>query len=331
MQRTGWIYLSLAVALLTILAVPIYLYNQPLGPSLDLDQPQAAVVASVGGVKTQLSSPLEQSSDETCGASGRVNILFLGQNLSETYQRGADAIRLIFVNYDTPSIASLSLPPELLVNTAKLEEVERTTLTMAFWLGKQPPPQGQPAALKQATEVIAQALLDDFGFTAEKYMTMNQGVFGQMIETLGGITVEVGVPVAASGEMGPFITGEQEMDSQTVLDYVRITGPGDLFDMEQARFTRQEEVVDGIYNALLDPDNILQLPSLIGDFYNLLVTDLQPKELRSLYCMLTEEKVIFRNETITSDMILSTSRGGEMRPDAAAISALVNGLASWTP
>jgi len=331
MQKTGWIYLSLAVALLTIIAVPMYLYNQPLGPSLDLDQSQAAVVASSGEGKMQLSSPLELSSDETCSASGRVNILFLGQNLSETHQRGADAIRLMFVNYDTPSIASLSLPPELLVNTTKLEDVERTTLTLAFWLGKQTPPQGQPAALKQATEVVAQALLDDFGFTAEKYVTINQRVFGQMIETLGGITVYVGAPVAASGEMGPFIAGEQEMDSQTVLDYVRITGPGDPLGVEQARFTRQDEVVDGVYNALLNPGNIIKLPSLIGEFYNLLITDLQPKELRSLYCMLSEEKVIFWNETITSDMILSISRGGEMNPDAAAISAMVDDLASWIP
>ena len=226
---------------------------------------------------------------------------------------------------------NLSLPPDLLVNTAGLDEIDQTTLTLAFWHGKQPPPQGEPAALKQATEVVAQALLDDFDFTTENYMTMNQPAFGQMIETQGGVQVDVGSPVNASGNMGPFEPGLQLMDSATTLDYVRIMQPGEQVSAELARFNRQNEVVQGIYDGLLDPENILKQPSLVGDFYHLLVTDLQPKELRSLYCMLTEQEVAVRYEEVTGDMITGSGPDKVLYPDVGAISALIDELENWTP
>jgi hypothetical protein len=82
---------------------------------------------------------------------------------------------------------------------------------------------------------------------------------------------------------------------------------------------------------LLDPENVLKLPSLVGDFYHLLVTDLQPKELRSLHCMLTENEVDIRYEEVNGDMITGIGPDGAMYSDVVAISELIEELENWTP
>jgi anionic cell wall polymer biosynthesis LytR-Cps2A-Psr (LCP) family protein len=339
MKSRHWIYLGLFVALITIIAVPIYFYNQPLGPSLVLKPPPAAAASSAGEPAKQQPAKNEdpavesQTSKGACGGSGRVNILYLGQNLPETPLRGADSNRLMFVNYDAPSVAILSMPADILVKTAELEDFETTTLTLAFWYGKQPPPQGEPAALRRATQVVAQALLDTFEYNTEKYMTMNQLAFGEMIDTLGGVWVDVEFYVDGSPEGYPiYEPGLQLMDGEDALDYVRILQPAPQLPPEWARFNRQNEVVHGIYDAILNPENVLKLPSLIGDFYHLLVTDLKPKELRSLHCMLTEEDVDFRYVEVTADELLNYTPGDDvMVPIIDDIKALILELETWIP
>jgi anionic cell wall polymer biosynthesis LytR-Cps2A-Psr (LCP) family protein len=338
MKSRHWIYLALFVALITIIAVPIYFYNQSLGPSLVLKTPPAAAASSAGEPAKQQPARNEQSAAESqtsagaCGGSGRVNILSLGQNLPETPFRGADSNRLMFVNYEAPSVAILSMPADILVKTVELEEFETTTLTLAFWYGKQPPPQGEPAALRRATQVVAQALLDTFEYNTEKYMTMNQPVFSEMIDTLGGVWVDVEFYVDGTpGGYPIYEPGLQLMDGEDALDYVRILQPAPQLPPEWARFNRQNEVVHGIYDAILNPENVLKLPSLIGDFYHLLVTDLKPKELQSFYCMLTEGGVDVRYEEVTEGMITGIAPDGGMFPDIEAITQLIVELENWTP
>ena len=89
--------------------------------------------------------------------------------------------------------------------------------------------------------------------------------------------------------------------------------------------------MQGIYNYLLDPENMLKLPSLIGDFYHLLVTDLQPKELRSLYCMLTEQEVTVRYEEVTEGMITGIGQDKVLYSDYEVLTTLIDELENWIP
>jgi anionic cell wall polymer biosynthesis LytR-Cps2A-Psr (LCP) family protein len=179
--------------------------------------------------------------------------------------------------------------------------------------------------------VVAQALQDDFGFNTDQYMTMNQPVFGEMIGSLDGIKVDAGAPVGCYGDMGPFEQGLQEMESQAALDYEGILEPGPPASAEVARFNGQNEVVQGNYDGLLDPENMLKLPSLVGDFYHLLVTDLQPKELRSLSCMLTEQEATIRPKEVTGEKIAGTEPATASVPDTEVISAPIDELEAWNP
>lgn len=334
MIRTRWIYLALVIALITLITVPIYLYNRPLGPPLQLEPPPAEAAAPAAQpARAQLDDQDDPDQDGGtsqghCGGSGVVNILYLGQNLPETHLRGADAIRLMFVNYDAPRVGNISMPPDVLAYPTD-PVTDETTLTQAFWLGKQPPPKGEPAALRQATEDVAQALLDSYSYETGLYMTMNQPVFGDMIDTLGFIWVDVQYPAENTLGDEDFIPGLQKMDGDRALDYVRILSPARRLPPEWARFNRQQEVATGIFNAIQEPENLPKLPALVGQFYNLFVTDLKPKELRSLYCMLTEEIVDFRYEEVTADMIEDTGPGGVMYPDVDAVKDLIEEMETW--
>jgi anionic cell wall polymer biosynthesis LytR-Cps2A-Psr (LCP) family protein len=338
MKSRYWIILGLAVALITLFAVPLYLYNRPLGPPLQLEQPAAAAARDPSqldqGQPLQLEKPAAQgqSTDSYCDGSGLVNMLYLGQNLPETPNRGADAIRLMFVNYDTPAVGVIALPPDLLVDVKDIPAIDPNTLTYAFWYQIQPPPAGPPAAVRKATEVVAQSLLDTFAYTTEKYMTMNQPVFGDMVDTLG--TIEVYVQNDAANQFDPshpFVGGTTEdMDGDRTLDYVRILVPSPGSPPEWARFLRQNAVLDGIYTAMLLPENWLKLPDLINDFYHLLVTDLKPKELRGLYCMLDTVEPANIKVVELPEWMVSANDHGVLYPDIPAVKALIAAMQEWT-
>jgi LCP family protein required for cell wall assembly len=355
MKSKRWITCGVLVIIVVLLAVtlPVYLYNRPLGPSLALNQPafaaeskdtasikqqpiQKQTVQATGttqvqpvqatSVSTSDTSGATDNKKGTCGGEGTVNLLLLGESLKASAPRGADAIRLVVVDFDQPAVRILAMPPDLLVKTSLLKDIKATTLTKAYWHGKQPPPNGEPAAVRNATRVVAQALLDNFGFQTEKYLTLKEEVFVNMVNTLGGVEVDVPERVDGSPEgYGVYEAGSQVMNGKRTLDYVRMLQPAGHAPNEWERFARQNQVIYGIQAAILKPENWLKIPSLINDFYHFLYTDLSPKELVSLNCMI---KTVGDNVTVlevTPEMV-TIGADGVMRPDEKAIRQLIDDL-----
>jgi LCP family protein required for cell wall assembly len=354
MKSTRWITCGVLAFIVVLLAValPVYLYNQPLGPSLALNKPAFAAEgntpsaveqpvqdqtvqatsttqaqpAQATSVSTSVASGTTVNKKGTCSGEGTVNLLLLGESLKASAPHGADAIRLVVVDYDQPAVRILAMPPELLVKTSLLKDIKSTTLTRAYWYGKQPPPNGEPAAVRNATRVVAQALLDNFGYQTEKYLTLKEEVFVKMVNTLGGVEVDVPVRVDGTPEgYGIYEAGNQVMNGKRALDYVRMLQPAGQAPNEWDRFSRQNQVIYGIQAAILKPQNWLKIPSLINDFYHFLYTDLSPKDLVSLNCMI---KTVGDNVTVlevTPEMV-TIGPGGVMRPDEKAIRKLIDEL-----
>jgi anionic cell wall polymer biosynthesis LytR-Cps2A-Psr (LCP) family protein len=258
-----------------------------------------------------------------CGHKGKVNMLMLGMNLPEGGLQGANAIRLVVVDYDQPSVRILALPPNLWVKTTTLKDVDATLLTMAFAYGQVPPPLGNPTAVRNATQVVAQALLDNFGYNTEKYLTLNQAQFKNLVDTLDG--VEVNVLEYADGTpegFGIYEPGLQSMNGQRALEYIRLEQTAGQPPNEWSRLSRQNQVIKGIQNDLLKPENWIQIPGLINDFYRLLVTNLSPKELLDLNCMIAEVGGNITVLEVTPEMVIDPS-DAVLIPDEAAIRALI--------
>jgi anionic cell wall polymer biosynthesis LytR-Cps2A-Psr (LCP) family protein len=354
MGRKRWVTCgSLALILvLLMVAIPAFLYFRPLGPSLTLHPPAYAaeendvLAANQPSVQVQPAKTMENvqiqsaqaSSTSTpmaseatiqkgmCGGAGKTNLLLLGESLPASAPHGADAIRLVVVDYDQPTVRILTMPPELLVRTSLLENVKGATLTKAYWYGKQPPSNGEPAAVRNATRVVAQALLDNFGYQTQKYLTLKEEVFFTMVDTLGGVEVNVPEFVDGSPEgYGVYEAGPQVMTGKRALDYVRMLQPAGQPPNEWARFARQNQVIYGIQAEILKPKNWLRIPALINDFYHFLFTDLSPKEMLSLNCMIQKVGGNVIILEVTPEMVTIGS-DGVMIPDVDAITQLVDSL-----
>jgi LCP family protein required for cell wall assembly len=328
----GLLLLGLLAAFLLL---PAYLYQRPLGPSLHLIPP--AIAAAAQGEQNSVHASLQKSTPTpkptktpppktgNCGGKGELSLLMLGQSLPENHPRGADAIRLMVVDYDTPSVSILSMPPDVWVETTTLPDIEATRLTMAFGYGEGPS-QGDPAKARKGTEVVAQALLDNFLFETQKYLTVDQPVFKDMVDTLEG--VEVNVLEYADGTpegYGVYEPGLQEMDGQRALDYLRMLQPAGQPPSEWGRFSRQNQVIAGTQNELFKPENWIKIPRLINDFYHLLVTDLSPRELKGLNCMIQKVGGQVAMYEVTPEMV-TVQPDGAMVPDVEAIRALIAAL-----
>ncbi len=223
------------------------------------------------------------------------------------------------VDYDAPSVAILAMPPDLWVQVSQLDQMDAATLTQAFYYGKLPPPQGEPAAVRKATQVVAQAMLDNFDYRTQKYLTLNEPVFADMVDKLGGVEVDVLEYVDATPEgYGIYEPGPQMMDGMRALNFVRLLQPAGQPPSEWARFSRQNQVIVGIQNEMVQPENWIKIPALIKDFYHLLVTDLKPKEINSLMCMLQEVGSDATILEVTPDMV-TPGPDGVLLPDVTAI------------
>ncbi len=91
-----------------------------------------------------------------------------------------------------------------------------------------------------------------FGYKTEKYLTLKEEVFVDMVNTLGGVEVYVPETVDGTPEgYGIYEAGTQKMNGQRALDYVRMQQPAGQAPNEWARFARQNQSFKLTFELLL--------------------------------------------------------------------------------
>jgi LCP family protein required for cell wall assembly len=330
MKSRHWIYLGLVAALITLVAVPLYFYNMPLGPALALEKsnsPPGEPAPPQGELAqpqpaAQLASILAQQG--TCGGNGVMTLLVLGLSHPLTPgARGSDAIRLVMVDFDEPAVTILAMPPNLWVQTPNLEGISASTLTGAYWHAKDQARGGIVPADRKATQELAQVLYDNFVFEPDHYLTVNQPVFAEAVDTLDGITIYLDQAVDGSAEgFGYYPAGENELDGPRTLDYVRILQPNGQPPDEWGRFLRQNQVLQAILDAALQPDNWDKAPQLAKDFRQLVTTSLSVNFLLDLTCMLEEVGASAELTEIPKYMV-TAGLNDVLFPDTPAITAFI--------
>ena len=102
-------------------------------------------------------------------------------------------------------------------------------------------------ALKTVTpERSRTALADLMGVTVDAGWVINIPTLSALIDQLGGVTVDVDVPVV-SGRTLLLSPGSQRLDGEHATTFLRYLAPA---EQEQARLARLQEVIDGILTAL---------------------------------------------------------------------------------
>lgn len=320
MKRLGFVFFLVFVGLLLAGALAaLNQMRQPLGPALELSGAAAAITPT-----SATTSNTSTRAPSACPGEGAVNLLVLGLASPETPgQRGADAIRLVRLDFDRPGVAILSLPPDLLIGTTEL-----TSLTRLYWQAHQENSGADNIRHQQATRALAQALLDNYGFAADHYITVNQPAFARMIDALGGIQVNVPEAILDVPEgWHSFQAGEQTMTGDQALDYVRLLNPSNqTYPSEWNRFARQNLVIRAALSAALKPTNWDQLPNLVNEFNNLLVTDLSAAQLLEMTCLVQEVGDQARLLELPFEKVSASGQLG-MIVDPASVRSLIGEMA----
>lgn len=183
---------------------------------------------------------------------------------------------LVSINPTTYQASVLSVPRDTLVN---IPHVGRTKINEANYFG----------GPKLAVKLVEQTL----HVPVDYYMETTMWNFEKIINSLGGLTVDVTQPMHYGGTGNPLDInlnpGVQHLDGQQVLEYVRFRHEklGDI-----GRIQQQQYIVRLILKKVLTPAYILHLPSVISMLrQDIVYTNLSTSQMLSLGLMASHMKL----------------------------------------
>ncbi len=309
MKKIGSIlFMSIVVLLLAGAMFVLSLMKRPLGPSLALDVPptKPSVAKAVQPAAGQ------PQSQKTCGNKGQMSILVIGQGKVEdqnVYRTGS--IRLVVVDFDQPKVSILAMPAELYVDAKvlkdpaipndKLDFIYHETFMKA---GNVP----EDVAHVKGTQATAQAIIDNFGFVPDHYVTVLQEPFVELVDTLGGIDVDLPTALPSKDPDYDFLAGEQTLSGMRTLNLTRYD-PDDQPNDVWGRFEHQDIVLRGLLDAIKKPDNWTKAPELLKLARKMILTDMSVDQLNDLKCMVEQVGSEAVHLDVSEDMIDPDDKG----------------------
>lgn len=277
--------LILAVLVVGIIAVP-RIYRAPLSEPLALVQneqplPEPTVLmADQQPIQAGPTAVPTTTPPGTCGRTGTINLMMLGVDASiGVPPHGADAIRLVRVDFDNAKVTSMAFSRDLEV----ILDGEPHILCDVYKHECDCTNGDRRTKATKASCKVAQLMLDTYGLQPDHYFTITLDEFIPMIDLIGGLDVHN--PEAFTNERGAtFQAGVLHLDGKASADFLRSLQPGG----DPARILRQNLVLDALRNKLLTFDVLTKIPELYAHFEQLIVTDLSPEEIAQLSCMLKE-------------------------------------------
>lgn len=141
--------------------------------------------------------------------------------------------------------AALLIPPQVLVTVPGTGSLPFGRALSSV------PPQGSRDALS-----------DLVGVTVDDGWVVTTTLLAQLIDALGGVPVEVDVPVV-QGQQVLVNTGAQNLDGARAVEFLRYLAPE---EQEQSRLARLQEVLDGLVNVLpREPSELTAQLEVLGD------------------------------------------------------------------
>ncbi len=349
MKRTQWlVYVGLAVLLIGSGYGIFTWMNKPMGEALALQTPiqeeiltteiqptsaqptaiveNATAVVPTAPAATPTAQPTEMAGN--CGNTGRMQLLVIGlTSPTEGEAIGADAIRLVTVDFDQPSISVLTLPALLWLDTPVLADFDQQQYWLtAVYTVAYDAAEGdiEPIRARKATHAVAQTIVDNFGYIPDHYITFDDGVFVRYIDQLGGI--EVDLPEAVDGTVegyGIYPAGLQLLDGKSTLNFARLFRPNGISGHDVwGNLKRQNMIVKAMIIETAKPQNWTKIPGLLDEVHRSVITDLSLNQTIDLACMVQEVGESTQMLAVSDDMA-KLDRFGRMVPDAEAIKALI--------
>lgn len=209
----------------------------------------------------------------------RVNILLMGvdKRLGERGPSRSDTMIVLSLDPSTGTAGMLSIPRDLWVEMPGYQEAR---INQAYFFGEAYDyPGGGPALAMRTMEY-------NLGIPIHYYVLISFPGFRDIIDTLGGITIDVPqeirddrYPDENYGYMSIYIpAGVQTMDGETALRYARTRHGSSDFD----RMRRQQQIMMAIRDKALSLNLLPRLPELIRTLGYTVETNLTPVEVLAL-------------------------------------------------
>lgn len=193
-----------------------------------------------------------------------VNILLLGVDSWDTLSGRSDAIVVVSVDVEHRRVLLTSVPRDLRVSLDGHVQPQRINAAYAY------------GGAELARSTLEQVLAIEIPYHA----VVNFAGFARIIDTLGGVTVEVpsdiidlDFPAADGVNYEPFVllAGVHHLDGETALKYARTRKSSPNGDF--SRMDRQHQVMRALKAQALTPRTLLRIPALFREFRNAVDTN----------------------------------------------------------
>jgi polyisoprenyl-teichoic acid--peptidoglycan teichoic acid transferase len=330
-RKIWWLLGGGLLAALALLAVIVYpeakkRWTAPLGPELALPSLTPALSSAAGSASTPSSlagrtgSPTDTGGEQQtlptqalptplkpavtpqpmCGGPPTMNVLAIGIDRGIDYDYGlSDVIRIVRVDFVTPSVVVFALPRDLWVEIPGIEAhygITQGKLNQAYFYGT--PGMGYYQGPGGGAGLLARTLDLNFGLHVDHYGVVNLGTFTKIVDAVGGIDIDLPAPVDGLPfegnpiDMGYFPAGPQHLNGEQALRLARIRQKyGDL-----VRIQNQNRVICALRDKITTPAVLPKIPQIIAALQDSVLTDLTPQQLAQMACLVPElkpEKVLF--------------------------------------
>ena len=307
----------IVVALLVGLAcfVGYLVFNmlqKPLGPSLDVEQPEVTAVPTL--------QPPPTVAEEVCGNSKPMDILvILSSFTDESGPRKLLAIRMVHIDFLNQSGGVVAFPSSLWLPVEGLESLAITeeTLSEIYRHGRE---LGAGDSFR-GTNLVAQTLAANLDVVADHYVTLDLSQLADMIDDVGGVNVDIRVEYDATPFGLPhFQPGPMQMAGRLALSYATAADTGSIW----LGLERQTEVLQALRDRMLSINVLPRIPGLFDKYRTVVTTDLSLEQILQLSCIMQE---------ITVDQIVFAGLGpdtvevgpaGVLLPDVEAIRLIID-------
>lgn len=208
-----------------------------------------------------------------------INILLIGlDERSDSQDSRADTQIIVHIDPVAKTAAMISIPRDLWVD---IPGYGPDRINAAYQKGE-----NDKAKIEGGGPVLAMTTVqDNFGVQIHYYAQVNFKGFEQIVDTLGGITIDVPRPLIDNSY--PFLdygatriyipAGLQQMDGRTALEYARSRHQ----DSDIGRNSRQQQVLLALKQKA-NLDLLSRATDLAGQLSNAVKTDLSPSQALSL-------------------------------------------------
>jgi len=195
---------------------------------------------------------------------GQFTILLMGSDRREGQTNSrSDTLMIAFADTNTKTVRLLSIPRDTYVTIPT--SGERTKVNHAYAYGG--------VDLSKAT------LESNFGITVDYYVDIDFQGFADVIDAIGGVTIDVPKKMYYPAEGIDLEAGLQKLDGTQSLEFVRFRSDalGDL-----GRIERQQDFMKALQEQMMQMGNVLKIPDLSQAIMDNVVTDLTGTQIIKL-------------------------------------------------